>query len=120
MLNSFFYSLVTHKAYSSFTLLLPDTIIFHTSTQGCLNTKGALGKYGGNFLGIVVKCFLFPPKCMEFCLHYIIMSSDSLIPRFTVGETVEIGNFDPKIATFWIDSGNIAHSFYLYTFLFPL
>lgn len=25
----------------------------------------------------------------------------------TVGETVEVGNFDPKIATFWIDSGNI-------------
>ncbi|GAB4834457.1 hypothetical protein Ancab_032713 [Ancistrocladus abbreviatus] len=23
-----------------------------------------------------------------------------------VGETVEVGNFDPKIATFWIDSGN--------------
>ncbi|RXH95617.1 hypothetical protein DVH24_008117 [Malus domestica] len=22
-----------------------------------------------------------------------------------VGETIEIGNFDPKIATFWIDSG---------------
>lgn len=22
-----------------------------------------------------------------------------------VGETVEIGNFDPKLATFWIDSG---------------
>ncbi|XP_052171357.1 monodehydroascorbate reductase, chloroplastic/mitochondrial [Diospyros lotus] len=24
-----------------------------------------------------------------------------------VGETVEIGNFDPKIATFWIDSGKV-------------
>jgi len=22
-----------------------------------------------------------------------------------VGETVEVGNFDPKIATFWIESG---------------
>ena len=25
---------------------------------------------------------------------------------WTVGETVEVGNFDPKIATFWIDLGN--------------
>lgn len=25
----------------------------------------------------------------------------------SVGETVEIGNFDPKIATFWIDSGRL-------------
>lgn len=24
----------------------------------------------------------------------------------TVGDTIEVGNFDPKIATFWLDSGN--------------
>jgi len=29
----------------------------------------------------------------------------------TVGETVEIGNFDPKIATFWIDFGIFGFSF---------
>lgn len=27
--------------------------------------------------------------------------------KLTVGETVEIGNFDPKIAIFWIDSGTV-------------
>ncbi|KAL2648558.1 hypothetical protein AAZV13_05G179766 [Glycine max] len=27
--------------------------------------------------------------------------------RDKVGETVEIGNFDPKIATFWIESGKL-------------
>jgi hypothetical protein len=25
----------------------------------------------------------------------------------TVGETIEIGDFDPKIATFWIESGSV-------------
>eukprot|EP00268_Persea_americana_P015501 TRINITY_DN1717_c0_g3_i6.p1 TRINITY_DN1717_c0_g3~~TRINITY_DN1717_c0_g3_i6.p1 ORF type:complete len:110 (-),score=21.84 TRINITY_DN1717_c0_g3_i6:800-1129(-) len=24
-----------------------------------------------------------------------------------VGETIEIGNFDPKVATFWLDSGRL-------------
>lgn len=39
-----------------------------------------------------------------------------LIFLWTVGETVEIGNFDPKIATFWIESGN---GFIFYFFKFP-
>ncbi|KAH9775377.1 Monodehydroascorbate reductase [Citrus sinensis] len=30
-----------------------------------------------------------------------------LVHKLTLGETIEIGNFDPKIATFWIDSGKL-------------
>lgn len=30
-------------------------IIFHTSTQGCLNMKEVQGKFGGNFSGTMVK-----------------------------------------------------------------
>ncbi|KAH1251502.1 Monodehydroascorbate reductase, chloroplastic/mitochondrial [Glycine max] len=52
--------------------------IFHTSIQGFLNMKEALEKCGGS----------------------------SLETR-AIGETVEIGNFDPKIATFWIESGKL-------------
>lgn len=35
--------------------------------------------------------------CFVFCILFI--------AYLAVGETIEVGNFDPKIATFWIDSG---------------
>lgn len=42
---------------------------------------------------------LFPP--ISSPVSHIVLNF-----HWTVGETVEIGNFDPKIATFWIESGN--------------
>ncbi|GMN31927.1 hypothetical protein TIFTF001_003461 [Ficus carica] len=65
------------------------TTIFPTSTRGYSNMKEAPGKYGGNFLETMVR------------LHYDNFAS------YAFGETVEVGNFDPKIATFWIDSGKL-------------
>ncbi|KAH9775371.1 Monodehydroascorbate reductase [Citrus sinensis] len=34
-------------------------------------------------------------------------SAQHCIKALLIGETIEIGNFDPKIATFWIDSGKL-------------
>lgn len=93
-------------------------IIFHLSTRGYLSMKEARGKYGGNFMGTMVSigcliCFFFFVFISNLCF---VIGWSQLVPSCTytplsfystVGETVEIGNFDPKIATFWIDSGNI-------------
>lgn len=35
-----------------------------------------------------------------------------------VGETIQVGNFDPKIATFWIDSGKMHFVFAAYCLIF--
>lgn len=86
-------------------------ITFHISTQEFLSTKGLRGKFGGNFMGITVrqsiilipiiqlKKEIWPDHYIEYCcmmFHWL----------GTVGDTIEVGNFDPKIATFWLDSGN--------------
>lgn len=46
----------------------------------------------------------WPFLCFPF--FYFIPCFLLLIFLWRVGETVEVGNFDPKIATFWIESGN--------------
>jgi hypothetical protein len=37
--------------------------------------------------------------------NYIVLHLGSCFLLLAVGETIQVGNFDPKIATFWIDSG---------------
>lgn len=76
--------------------------------------KEAPGKYGGNFLETMVR--LHYDNFASYACTFVIGSSSvnatfrlatNLIHFYTVGETIEVGNFDPKIATFWIDSGNV-------------
>ena len=48
---------------------------------------------------------------LSFChimvyFNYIALHLGSCFLLLAVGETIQVGNFDPKIATFWIDSGN--------------
>ncbi|CAN6828682.1 unnamed protein product [Brassica oleracea] len=68
-------------------LPVEDTIISRISTQEYTSMKAAQEKFGGSFMGIIY-------------LNHI----DSYCP---VGETVEVGNFNPKIATFRIDFGRL-------------
>ncbi|KAH0884282.1 hypothetical protein HID58_060378 [Brassica napus] len=67
--------------------IVADTIISRISTQEYTSMKAAQEKFGGSFMGIIY-------------LNHI----DSYCP---VGETVEVGNFNPKIATFRIDFGRL-------------
>jgi len=94
----------------------PGMIIFHIFTQGYLSMKVAQEKYGGNFLGIMVRIcnacivalnisFFFLDK-WRF-RNFFLYSTFYFYFFWTVGETIEIGDFDPKIATFWIESGSV-------------
>ena len=68
--------------------------------------KGAQGKFGGSFSETMVKINFNNISLPHFFTKFqplIVLNVDFAL---AVGETVEIGNFDPKIATFWIESGN--------------
>ena len=38
--------------------------------------------------------------------HFLKQTHHHVFLLHAVGDTIEVGKFDPKIATFWIDSGN--------------
>lgn len=42
-------------------------------------------------------------KLRAFC--FVLKLIHIFILIYEVGETIEVGSFDPKIATFWVDSG---------------
>lgn len=72
--------------------------------------KEALEKYGGSSLETTVnissKYIRLPGLFFVSLFLFHPIFPLLLIFFWTVGETVEVGNFDPKIATFWIESGN--------------
>lgn len=65
--------------------------------------KAAQEKFGGSFMGIMVN--IVTTQSSNYSNSISTVSNPLNDSYWPVGETVEVGNFDPKIATFWIDSG---------------
>lgn len=64
------------------------------------------------FWGQRLACLL---SSLNIFTYLMLVLCTNLYFLLTVGETVEIGNFNPKVATFWIDSGILSLSHCLCT-----
>lgn len=68
--------------------------------------EGSPKKVWWQFFGDNGENILHAFLTLHLYVFFISYSAFTIIIFLAAGETVEIGNFDPKIATFWIDSGN--------------
>lgn len=111
LLLKHFYIIVNLRnnvGYNLITVFIPATTIFRIFTREFLSMKGALGKYGGSSLVTTVSMYIcmHPIAGSKFSTFICNFSNTEIFYSCPVGEAIEVGNFNPKIATFWIDSGN--------------
>lgn len=78
-------------------------IIYPSFTPEFLSTLGLKGKFGGSFMETTVNSYYLMIIYCSYSFHTI---SELVWFLFsTVGEVVEVGDFSPKYAAFWIESG---------------